>query len=351
MTYRENPLLGRKVFFLNPPLSIENYVIECLKGDDYEVYVIPDYTSAKPVLRLYENAICFIFIDDGLTLEGWYNFIKSFEEDESLKSVFLGVISIKTKPKDQERFLMDLKLPGGFVMMDKKQEELYHQLDKILDINGARGVRKCIRLVVDESVKDVNGYFSYNGLLYSFKLVDISVLGFAAVTPVKMASIFIPGTVIKNVSFTMGRYSFVTNVIVLKKEIKDSNCTVIMLLDKKVAKSIKKDIHDFIYEILGRRHKDILNEVLRDMTNYNSYKRYLTTDEQDSEGDISELKEEVKEGESQGKVTEVKKSGEEQNKDSDKNKTEESDDKAGDCDESNPDINTSEDKSSEVSKN
>ena len=351
MTYRENPLLGRKVFFLNPPLSIENYVIECLKGDDYEVYVIPDYTSAKPILRLYENAICFIFIDDGLTLEGWYNFIKSFEEDESLKSVFLGVISIKTKPKDQERFLMDLKLPGGFVMMDKKQEELYHQLDKILDINGARGVRKCIRLVVDESVKDVNGYFSYNGLLYSFKLVDISVLGFAAVTPVKMASIFIPGTVIKNVSFTMGRYSFVTNVIVLKKEIKDSNCTVIMLLDKKVAKSIKKDIHDFIYEILGRRHKDILNEVLRDMTNYNSYKRYLTTDDKDSEGDISELKEEVKEGESQGKVTEVKKSGEEQNKDSDKNKTEESDDKAWDCDESNPDINTWEYKSSEVSKN
>ena len=156
MTYRENPLLGRKVFFLNPPLSIENYVIECLKGDDYEVYVIPDYTSAKPVLRLYENAICFIFIDDGLTLEGWYNFIKSFEEDESLKSVFLGVISIKTKPKDQERFLMDLKLPAKAVI------GVVRRRNRVIIPNGITQLMSCDNLIVlttSEDAQLIKDYF------------------------------------------------------------------------------------------------------------------------------------------------------------------------------------------------
>ena len=54
MEYRENPLLGRKVFFLNPPLSVENYVIEALKNEEYEVYKLTDVTVAKPILSLFE---------------------------------------------------------------------------------------------------------------------------------------------------------------------------------------------------------------------------------------------------------------------------------------------------------
>jgi len=64
MEYRENPMFGRKVFFLNPPLSIENFVVDGLKDEEYEVYIIREYSLAKPVLKHFENAICFIYIDD-----------------------------------------------------------------------------------------------------------------------------------------------------------------------------------------------------------------------------------------------------------------------------------------------
>lgn len=207
MGYRENPIFGRKVFFLNPPLSIENNVVDNLKLLEYEVYIIREYNLAKPVLRNYGNSICFIYIDDEMPLESWFNFIKSFENDETLNKVFLGVLSYKTKPKEQEYFLMNLKLPGGFVRLDKKVEEISKQLEGILEINGAKGVRKVIRLDLKDS-KDVNGYFNYGTILYSFRLVDISVMGFATITSAKMGQIFKKGSFIKNISIYNGKIFF-----------------------------------------------------------------------------------------------------------------------------------------------
>ena len=39
----ENPIIGRKVFFVNPPLYVENYLHLELKLHEYEAYIISDY--------------------------------------------------------------------------------------------------------------------------------------------------------------------------------------------------------------------------------------------------------------------------------------------------------------------
>lgn len=267
MGYRENPIFGRKVFFLNPPLSIENNVVDNLKLLEYEVYIIREYNLAKPVLRNYGNSICFIYIDDEMPLESWFNFIKSFENDETLNKVFLGVLSYKTKPKEQEYFLMNLKLPGGFVRLDKKVEEISKQLEGILEINGAKGVRKVIRLDLKDS-KDVNGYFNYGTILYSFRLVDISVMGFATITSANMGQIFKKGSFIKNISITMGRYSFYCTVQIFESRIVGDNCTVVALFTDTTSPEIKKKIHDFIYLTLDKRNKIFMESLARDFTDY-----------------------------------------------------------------------------------
>lgn len=267
MEYRENPMFGRKVFFLNPPLSIENYVVENLKSKEYEVYIIREYNLAKPVLRNYGNSICFIYIDDELSLDGWFNFIKSFEIDESLNKVFLGVLSVKTKPKDQERFLMNLKLPGGFVRLDQKTEIVSQQIEGILKINGAKGVRQVIRLDLRES-KDVNGYFNYGTILYSFRLIDISVMGFATIVPAKMGKIFKKDSFLKNISITMGRYSFYCNVLIFESRTVGENCTVVALFDDGTSTEIKKKIHDFVYDTLEKRNRIFMESLARDFTDY-----------------------------------------------------------------------------------
>ena len=112
MENRENPIFGRKVFFLNPTLSIQNVFVRKLQDLEYEVYTIEHYYDAKPVLSEYEDSICFINIDDQLTYKQWFNFIKSFEKDSSLETVFLGVISEKIRPHEKEEFLLKTKLAG-----------------------------------------------------------------------------------------------------------------------------------------------------------------------------------------------------------------------------------------------
>ena len=53
----ENPFFGRKVYFLNPPLSLSNQIISNLRALEYEVYSIPNYQDAKSILRENQNAI------------------------------------------------------------------------------------------------------------------------------------------------------------------------------------------------------------------------------------------------------------------------------------------------------
>ena len=288
MEYRENPLLGRKVFFLNPPLSVENYVIEALKNEEYEVYKLTDVTVAKPILSLFENAICFIFVDDVLSLDAWYNFIASFQDDPALKSVFLGVLSVKTKPKEQERFLMSLKLPGGFVMMDKKVEETKNQLEGILRINGAKGIRQCVRLDLKDS-KDVNGYFSLGSQLFSFRLIDISQMGFAAVMPARISKYFKKGSFLHNVSITMGRYSFVCSINVYGVTLAGDQCILVALLVDGTSKEVLQKIHNFVFENLEKRMKDLIASVNPDLTDYNVRFKADSASEEEVVEDVEEL--------------------------------------------------------------
>ena len=84
----ENPIVGRKVFFVNPPLYVENYLHLELKQHEYEVYIISDFRYTKAALRHFPDALCFIFIDDEMSYDEWFNFIMSFQKDEKLKTIF-----------------------------------------------------------------------------------------------------------------------------------------------------------------------------------------------------------------------------------------------------------------------
>lgn len=317
MEYRENPKFGRKIFFLNPPLSIENGVAEILKDNEFEVYIIRDYTSAKPVLRIFPNAICWIFIDDVLSYDAWYNFIKSFEYDDDLKSIFIGILTARAKPKEQENFLLNLKLPGGFVRLDQKVEEVTKQLEGILDLNGARGVRKYVRLDIDETL-DVNAYFSNGNNLYSFKLKDISPAGFAAITPARLANLFQKGAFIRDVSITLGRYSFTCSIQIYSTTIIGNNCVVVAFFTDDTRKEILKKVHDFVYQTLTVRHKILVEKLQRDNTDYNIRPTVG--------GSMSE--EEVEDAE---EVTEEKPKADTDKKDSEDTKTEASEEAKSDA--------------------
>ena len=111
MESRENPLFGRKIFFICPSYIMEKYLIESLHKNEYEIYVLKDFRRAK------------------------------------------GLLS---------------KFPGGFNRVEKK-EKFINNIMAILDLNGAKGRRKYLRLDT-RGVRDVSGYMTSEGKSYGLCL-------------------------------------------------------------------------------------------------------------------------------------------------------------------------------------
>lgn len=267
MEHRDLPALGRKVFFLNPPLSITTYVYDCLKEAQYEVYFIDNYTEAKPVLRLYPDALCFIFIDDQLSLREWYNFIQSFEGDESLKSIFLGVISARIRPADKEKFLMNLKLPGGFVMLGGPVAELYTTIKGILDVNGAMGKRRYLRLDNTRET-DISGYLASGFRLYQFSIDTISTAGFTCKMDLKNGFAFTKNMVVQNICINLGRRTVVCTAAVFEVRQTPNETIAILLFTKETDKQSRVAIRNYIYQSLASHMHSIIKSQRPDNENY-----------------------------------------------------------------------------------
>lgn len=291
MESRENPIFGRKVFFLNPPLQIENSVLSILKESEYEVYIIRDYRDAKPILAENKDAICFVNVDKQLEMDVWYNFIKSFKYDEKVSSIFLGVISSKIDLTYREKFLMDLKLPGGMILLNEPVNQTALKIEKILEINGAKGRRKYIRLVCKD-LENVKGYITVGDKMFFIKINDISSVGFACTYDSAFEPLLIKNSVFREVTLELGNdvrtvSMSLPSVVYDKKNINGQNIAV-MLFTKEVPSENRAGIRNFIFSVLEKQAEDFMKSSMKDMTDYSEKVDYPEDDFSDID-DLEEL--------------------------------------------------------------
>lgn len=267
MRLRENPIFGRKVFFINPPFMIEKKIAEMLKEQEYEVYLIKNYRDAKSVLRYFENAMCFINIDDDLSLKGWYNFIKSFEDDPQLKSIFFGIMALRTPEATVQKFIINLKLPGGYVPLGLETEEVFKRLDGILQLNGAKGERKYLSLSCN-NVEALTGYISYGSKLYAMNFENISSIGITCSLPDELARVLAKNTVLDNVSLSLGRWSVITKCVVLSLNTLNDKVIAILIFTRDTPTEVRSSIRKFIYEVLNKHLNSIIDNSPKDNLEY-----------------------------------------------------------------------------------
>lgn len=265
---REHPLLGRKIFFINPHLIVDNYIVAELRNDEYEVYVIDDYRNAKGILEYFEDALVFVDIDNGLTYDEWFNYIKSFQLNEKLKSIFIGVISSKATTADQERFVMNLSLPGGFMLVNRKEiENGLQNIKNVLTLNGAKGCRKYIRLD-SKNLDRVNGYFAFRDKLYTFYVDNISSVGFACFYSSEIGEILKKNTLHPCISLTLGKRTVIASSVVLDTRIVGEKGFSVLLFTKDVDRDTRNQIRAFIFDVLDEKLKGIISKVKFDLYDY-----------------------------------------------------------------------------------
>ena len=265
----ENPIIGRKIFFVNPPLDVENYLQPELKQHEYEAYVIKDYKYTKNALRKFPDALCFIFIDDELSYDGWFNFILSFQNDEKLKTIFVGLMSAMIPNPVREKFMMNLSLPGGFINLNEvKGAALIENIIGILELNGAKGRRKYIRLDCDDSVS-INGYFANQTQLLQVSIKNISSVGFTCYFPKSYGTALAKNMLVPSFSITLGRRSIVTPSVVYDIKSIDNNTNfAVLLFLKQVGPDDRKVIKNFIFEQLVTRFDNLIYANPPDVEDY-----------------------------------------------------------------------------------
>ncbi len=265
----ENPIIGRKVFFVNPPLYVENYLQPELMQHEYEAYIIKDYKYTKNALRLFPDALCFIFIDDEMSYDGWFNYILSFQQDEKLKTIFVGLMSAMIPQQKRERFMMNLSLPGGFIMLNEvKGSALIENVIGILELNGAKGKRKYIRLDCDENII-INGYFANQTQLLQVSIANLSSVGFTCYFPKSYGSVLVKNMIVPSFSITLGRRSIATPSVVFDvKALNNNTYFAVLLFLKQVGAEDRKVIKSFIFEYMEKRVDNLIYADPPDIDDY-----------------------------------------------------------------------------------
>ncbi len=273
MESRENPLFGRKIFLINPSFIIEKFLIENLRRNEYEVYLIDDYKKAKAILANYPDSLCFINIDSELSYSEWFNYMKSFSLSKALSGIYLGVMSTSAGWDDKDKFLFNIRLPGGFNHVEKT-EKFLKDFMMILDLNGAKGRRKYIRLDT-RGIDDVNGYIVHQGKLFTLGIKDISSAGFAVTFKKELSYIFQKNTHIRDLSITVGRKSMVCSCIVFNTMINaDGSAMSVLMLTNENPETTKDFIRNYIFEKFDGNMKEMFGQLSLDYASYSEPDEY-----------------------------------------------------------------------------
>lgn len=266
----ETAIYGKKVFFLNPSYTLEQYIIERLRTMEYEVYVLTDYKISKNIFLKNPDSICFINPDAQLSYTGWANFVKSFGRNPGLAAVKFGAISEKMKANMIDSFKASMPLEAGFNMHeDGGDEDTFRFIVKSMDQLKVKGLRQYLRASCKDD-KSAEFFWTENTIMHKLKLIDISAVGVAALLPGKNYNILAGKNEILNAVLVIAgkQYSVDVDVKMLKPE--GVNFTAVFMFKMNIDKKVLAHIRNYISTALNKKLFASIDGLPVDRHDYNN---------------------------------------------------------------------------------
>jgi hypothetical protein len=172
---------GKKIFFLYPSSLIQNEIAYELIQQEYEVYIIKDYTNLRRVLKKFPDSVVFINLDDGLSEKEWEVWLRGLLNDPATARVRVGVLVSIHNETTEKKYTVTYKLPCGYTVVNisdplKTVKSIFDYLQAV----DARGRRKFIR-VSSENDTQMTINIPHNGLFLKGVIKDISVTGLSCI--------------------------------------------------------------------------------------------------------------------------------------------------------------------------
>ncbi len=265
----EKEFLGRKVFFLNPPMLFEDEVVEKLRVMEYEVYSVREYNKMRNFLTLNAGSIVFITPNDMLTPGGWKNFISVIEADNAVFGpVDVGVIMHKMAESATRSFITGLKLKGGVMQLEAGNDLLFQQIVKSLDALKAHGLRKNVRAdCMNDKTAEV---YSLKGTkMLRFKIIDISSAAIATKFPANFGNEIFENMLIPDARVNIGRAYVNASLIISAIKPVGDNLLVIFTYGASTSPDAMKKIRGYVGERLKLNMSNSVLSMPVDKTDYN----------------------------------------------------------------------------------
>ena len=224
-----NPL-GKKIFFINLPTSIDKQLLGALHALEFEAYYIDSYRETKTILRRHPYSIALIYVDSQLSLSRWFNFICSFKADQALSTINLGIMTSKMTSAERGAFLTKAPIDCGIINLNSSLNGVIHEVLEILERLNAKGIRKYVRSDCMQDPKAVI-FWTNQGQVHQMKIVDISVVGAAVKYPIQNGLLTQKGAFLENITLVLAKRQIDLAARVYAVKIAQDSITLILLFE------------------------------------------------------------------------------------------------------------------------
>jgi hypothetical protein len=241
----ENGAFGKRVFFLYPP-PVLNDVVEELARQEFEVYLARDPKKVKRALKEFPESILFINLDEGLSEPEWAAYVQELRADPATASVGVGIVCMNEDKALQAKYLMELQVPCGFVVLKIGAAKTAEILAKTLEANEARGRRRFVRAlcapgaalcVVEQDGETLRG-----------ELSDLSSAGMAL--RFEGGKSLRPGTMLRSLQLSVkGARVLADGFVAARHEGEDSSAHVVMFDPKSLDDSRRDKLRSLVCKI------------------------------------------------------------------------------------------------------
>ncbi len=266
----ETAIYGKKVFFLNPSYTLEQYIIERLRTMEYEVYVLTDYKIAKNIFMKNPDSICFINPDAQLNYTGWANYVKSFSRNPKLSSIKFGAISEKMKSNMVDSFKASMPLDAGFeIHADGGDEDTFRFIVNSMDKLQVKGLRQYLRASCKDD-KSAEFFWMENKIMHKLKLIDISAVGVAALLPGKNYNVLAGKNEILNAVLVIDGKQYSVDVDLKMLKPNGVNFTAVFMFKMNIEKKVLSHIRNYISTALNKKLFASIDGLPTDRHDYNN---------------------------------------------------------------------------------
>jgi len=244
-------LVGKKIFFLYPTVSVQNRIITELVQQEYEVYIAKDKDKLKKALTKHPDSIVFVDINEQMAEGEWDIWITGVMEAPDTKTVSIGVVTTNDDEQVMRKFLLALKVPCGYTVVSHDTQKTITQLMAILQTANAKGRRKYIRAIMERGETNTTINLPVNGGFVNGVIKDISVVGISCTLDgnpeISKNSLF------KNIQIRLQTNLLKVEGILFGSRVEGMNTIYVILFTQRIDPDVRTKIRTYIQHTMQQK--------------------------------------------------------------------------------------------------